>query len=160
MKITKQVLIVYYLKTINFLVFIIFYIFICYHFILYWLIILFNFIKFKFNYYMLDLNIYTFDCCDLVKWYFIIDFRDINQLNSTFQAFLDFRCSVVERRALFKLSQARGRRHIVEVRYRYNKIYLYMPLLTFASSLHSYMSQWQRLYYKVFVVQLLSMQQL
>ncbi|WVZ13317.1 hypothetical protein V8G54_017847 [Vigna mungo] len=29
-------------------------------------------------------------------------------------AFLDFRCSVVERRALFKLSQARGRRHIVE----------------------------------------------
>lgn len=31
------------------------------------------------------------------------------------QAFLDFRCSVIERRAKFKLSQAQDRRHIVEV---------------------------------------------
>lgn len=31
------------------------------------------------------------------------------------QAFLDFRCSVVERRANFKLSQAQDRYHIVEV---------------------------------------------
>nr|KYP46954.1 hypothetical protein KK1_031436 [Cajanus cajan] len=30
------------------------------------------------------------------------------------EAFLDFRCSVVERRARFKLSQAQERRHIVE----------------------------------------------
>ncbi|QCD89628.1 DNA gyrase subunit A [Vigna unguiculata] len=35
-------------------------------------------------------------------------------LKELLQAFLDFRCSVVERRALFKLSQARGRKHIVE----------------------------------------------
>lgn len=32
-----------------------------------------------------------------------------------FQAFLEFRCSVVERRARYKLSQAQDRRHIVEV---------------------------------------------
>lgn len=31
------------------------------------------------------------------------------------QAFLDFRCSVIERRAKFKLSQAQDRKHIVEV---------------------------------------------
>ncbi|ESW25277.1 hypothetical protein PHAVU_003G022300 [Phaseolus vulgaris] len=35
-------------------------------------------------------------------------------LKELLQAFLDFRCSVVERRAMFKLSQARGRKHIVE----------------------------------------------
>lgn len=32
-----------------------------------------------------------------------------------FQAFIDFRCSVVERRARYKLSQAQQRQHIVEV---------------------------------------------
>lgn len=36
-------------------------------------------------------------------------------LKELLQAFLDFRCSVVERRARFKLSQAQERRHIVEV---------------------------------------------
>ncbi|KAG8645445.1 DNA gyrase subunit A, chloroplastic/mitochondrial isoform X4 [Manihot esculenta] len=35
-------------------------------------------------------------------------------LKDLLQAFLDFRCSVVERRARFKLSQAQERRHIVE----------------------------------------------
>lgn len=35
-------------------------------------------------------------------------------LKELLQAFLDFRCSVVERRARFKLSQAQERRHIVE----------------------------------------------
>ncbi|CAN6703512.1 unnamed protein product [Malus baccata var. baccata] len=35
-------------------------------------------------------------------------------LKELLQAFLDFRCSVVERRAKFKLSQAQDRRHIVE----------------------------------------------
>ncbi|XP_038679693.1 DNA gyrase subunit A, chloroplastic/mitochondrial isoform X2 [Tripterygium wilfordii] len=35
-------------------------------------------------------------------------------LKELLQAFLDFRCSVVERRASFKLSQAQQRRHIVE----------------------------------------------
>ncbi|GAV84055.1 DNA_topoisoIV domain-containing protein/DNA_gyraseA_C domain-containing protein [Cephalotus follicularis] len=35
-------------------------------------------------------------------------------LKELLQAFLDFRCSVVERRAKFKLSQAQERRHIVE----------------------------------------------
>lgn len=34
-----------------------------------------------------------------------------------FQAFLDFRCSVIERRARFKLSQALERKHIVEVKW-------------------------------------------
>lgn len=32
-----------------------------------------------------------------------------------FQAFLDFRFSVIERRAKYKLSQAQERKHIVEV---------------------------------------------
>ncbi|KAG5010218.1 hypothetical protein JHK87_018733 [Glycine soja] len=36
-------------------------------------------------------------------------------LKELLQAFLDFRCSVVERRARFKLSQAQERRHIVEL---------------------------------------------
>jgi DNA gyrase subunit A len=36
-------------------------------------------------------------------------------LKEILQAFLDFRCSVVERRARFKLSQALDRKHIVEV---------------------------------------------
>jgi DNA gyrase subunit A len=31
------------------------------------------------------------------------------------QAFLEFRCSVIERRTRFKLSQALERKHIVEV---------------------------------------------
>ncbi|OMO69847.1 hypothetical protein COLO4_28907 [Corchorus olitorius] len=35
-------------------------------------------------------------------------------LKELLQAFLDFRCSVVERRARYKLSQAQDRRHIVE----------------------------------------------
>lgn len=35
-------------------------------------------------------------------------------LKELLQAFLDFRCSVVERRAMFKLSEAQKRRHIVE----------------------------------------------
>ncbi|XP_024927780.2 DNA gyrase subunit A, chloroplastic/mitochondrial isoform X2 [Ziziphus jujuba] len=35
-------------------------------------------------------------------------------LKEMLQAFLDFRCSIVERRARFKLSQAQARRHIVE----------------------------------------------
>ncbi|KAH9704864.1 DNA gyrase subunit A [Citrus sinensis] len=35
-------------------------------------------------------------------------------LKEVLQAFLDFRCSVVERRARFKLSQVKERRHIVE----------------------------------------------
>ncbi|KAM5551150.1 hypothetical protein ABKV19_026134 [Rosa sericea] len=35
-------------------------------------------------------------------------------LKELLQAFLDFRCSVIERRAKFKLSQAQDRRHIVE----------------------------------------------
>ncbi|KAF6151967.1 hypothetical protein GIB67_010541 [Kingdonia uniflora] len=35
-------------------------------------------------------------------------------LKELLQAFLDFRCSVIERRARFKLSQAQGRKHIVE----------------------------------------------
>ncbi|PUZ36416.1 hypothetical protein GQ55_9G036200 [Panicum hallii var. hallii] len=35
-------------------------------------------------------------------------------LKEILQAFLDFRCSVVERRARFKLSQAQDRKHIVE----------------------------------------------
>ncbi|KAF5465051.1 hypothetical protein F2P56_015083 [Juglans regia] len=35
-------------------------------------------------------------------------------LRELLQAFLDFRCSVIERRARFKLSQAQERRHIVE----------------------------------------------
>ncbi|KAI4370725.1 hypothetical protein MLD38_019041 [Melastoma candidum] len=35
-------------------------------------------------------------------------------LKDLLQAFIDFRCSVVERRAKFKLSQAQERRHIVE----------------------------------------------
>ncbi|XP_031374601.1 DNA gyrase subunit A, chloroplastic/mitochondrial isoform X2 [Punica granatum] len=35
-------------------------------------------------------------------------------LKELLQAFLDFRCTVVERRARFKLSQAQDRRHIVE----------------------------------------------
>ncbi|KMS95952.1 hypothetical protein BVRB_003600 [Beta vulgaris subsp. vulgaris] len=35
-------------------------------------------------------------------------------LKELLQAFLDFRCSVIERRARFKLSQAQGRCHIVE----------------------------------------------
>ncbi|KAI3987481.1 hypothetical protein MKX01_017179, partial [Papaver californicum] len=36
-------------------------------------------------------------------------------LKELLQAFLDFRCSVIERRAKFKLSQAQDRKHIVEV---------------------------------------------
>ncbi|KAJ6717410.1 DNA GYRASE SUBUNIT A CHLOROPLASTIC/MITOCHONDRIAL [Salix purpurea] len=35
-------------------------------------------------------------------------------LKELLQAFLDFRCSVVERRAMFKLTEAQKRRHIVE----------------------------------------------
>lgn len=35
-------------------------------------------------------------------------------LKELLQAFLDFRCSIIERRAKFKLSQAKDRRHIVE----------------------------------------------
>ncbi|RZC65025.1 hypothetical protein C5167_008718 [Papaver somniferum] len=35
-------------------------------------------------------------------------------LKQLLQAFLDFRCSVIERRAKFKLSQAQDRKHIVE----------------------------------------------
>lgn len=40
------------------------------------------------------------------------------------QAFLDFRCSVVERRARFQLSKAQQRRHIVEVCHKKHRIYL------------------------------------
>ncbi|KAJ0978070.1 hypothetical protein J5N97_013544 [Dioscorea zingiberensis] len=35
-------------------------------------------------------------------------------LKELLQAFLDFRCSIIERRAMFKLSQAQERKHIVE----------------------------------------------
>ncbi|KHN43762.1 DNA gyrase subunit A, chloroplastic/mitochondrial [Glycine soja] len=43
-------------------------------------------------------------------------------LKELLQAFLDFRCSVVERRARFKLSQAQERRHIVEVSAAWNSL--------------------------------------
>ncbi|KAL3579536.1 hypothetical protein D5086_021040 [Populus alba] len=51
-------------------------------------------------------------CCNMVG---ILDGQPKQMgLKELLQAFLDFRCSVVERRAMFKLSEAQKRRHIVE----------------------------------------------
>ncbi|KAH9704865.1 DNA gyrase subunit A [Citrus sinensis] len=52
---------------------------------------------------------------DLLLYFSILDGQPKQMgLKEVLQAFLDFRCSVVERRARFKLSQVKERRHIVE----------------------------------------------
>ncbi|CAI0442291.1 unnamed protein product [Linum tenue] len=51
----------------------------------------------------------------MVVWQSILDGQPkLMGLKELLQAFLEFRCSVVERRARFKLSQAQEKRHIVE----------------------------------------------